>query len=342
MRHYLKRWRLPFVALVAAFALSFTFGAQAFAAEPGEGNQFQPELSSNAPIQSQDTMSEATSPISGTIVQIERGYFDNHVWAEVNHGSAFAIGTADGQDNTTQTYVAPRVIYSNGWFYAFQTGIDGNIYWSRAADSPTGSNVPAAAAPNRWSAWQPIGGNTTNQSVSLASTPSGLLMVYRGSGNDTRLFSVWLSVGAVFWDAPLAISNFTSNSAPVVAFNAPDNLFFMTWRGLSDDRIYLASLQLGTNNWSSASQLPSITTNSSPVIASTPDGHMLVAARDYNNNVWFQTIDRFGSFGGWSSESTGYQTTVSPFLSVVSGVIYILLTGLYQGTVYWKPAYNPN
>lgn len=259
----------------------------------------------------------------------------------MNHSAAISAGFSNPSSNTTQTLVAPRVIYSNGWFYAFHTGIDGAIYWSRASDDNSNGDGAASGVGNRWSGWQPIGGNTTNQSVSLAANASGILMVYRGSGDDTRLFSVWLNAGSVSWNAPQPISNFNSNSAPVVTFNQPDNLFFVVFRGITDDRIYLASQTTGTSTWSANVQLPSIQTNSSPVIASTPDGHMLVAARDYNNNLWFQTVDRFGSYGGWSAESTGYQTAYSPFLSVVSNTIFILITGFYAGSVYWKAAYTP-
>lgn len=72
MLHYLRRWRLPFIALLAAFAVCMVSGTQAFAAESGESNQFQTEIWNNNSVQSQDTMSEATSPV-GTLVQVEGG-----------------------------------------------------------------------------------------------------------------------------------------------------------------------------------------------------------------------------------------------------------------------------
>ena len=155
MRFNLKRWRLLVVALMAAFAVSVS-SSIAFANEPGEGNNWQPEIANvtGSYIQSQDTASEAYGVAGGgTLVQIWRGYTDNDVWFAVNHGMAFNVPNASGA--AVVTNVAPRVIYSNGWFYAFYTGTDGNILWSRVRDDFSGGagNIPLANLAQNWSAW---------------------------------------------------------------------------------------------------------------------------------------------------------------------------------------------
>ncbi|WP_431952584.1 hypothetical protein [Actinacidiphila sp. bgisy167] len=324
---WLKRGRLWAVALIAACAVTLATGSEAFASEPGEGSSWTPEIANHTPIQSRDTYSEARSD-SGRLVGIYRGEFDDHVWISVDNETPTSIGYGA---NTSQTTTAPRVIYSNGWFYAFHTGTDGNIYWSRVASG-------FAAIGASWSAWAPITGQRTYQSVSLATTASGLLMVYRGA-SDTRMWASWLPVGSVNW-APAQYMGFQSNSAPTVTFNPYWQAFYAVFRGLNDDRVYYAEQYLGQNWWTSAYQLPSIQTNSSPVIASDQAGNLLVTARDYSGHLWLQSRGYLGDWAGWQAENTGWQTNVSPFLSVYRGVIYLLLTGMDAGTIYWKPGYR--
>jgi hypothetical protein len=321
----LKRWRLALIALMAAIAVSVSSGS-AFASEPGESSNWQPEDSNTVNLQSPDTVSEARDA-HGTLVDVWRG-FDNRVWLDVNNGGAFSIGT-------TATTVAPRVAYFPGQdrFFIFHTGTNGSIYYSYA-------QAVAARSPGSWSGWTQLTGNYTNQSVSIAASSEGMMVAYRGSGNDTRLFYAWLDRGTGSWYPATEMTGGRSNSAPTVTFNPVTNQYAAVIRGYDDDRIYIAYQDFGSSTWSTWSQLPSITTNSSPAIAANSNGSYLISVRDYNGNVWFQAVTRTGGYEGWQQENQHYRTSVSPFLSVAGAFIYILLTGLDDGHVYWKAAFN--
>jgi hypothetical protein len=334
----LKRWRL-LVALVAALAVTVTTATQAFAAEPGESSSWTNEIvNNNQGIQSPDTYSEARGGNTGALVQIFRGD-DNHVWLAVNNGPVFNAG---GGNNTTTTYVAPRVVYSNGWFYAFQTGTNNLIYWSRASDGIIGANTPSVSQSYNWSNWTAIGGDpATQQSVSVASAPSGLLMTWLGV-DQNEMYSAWLPSGSDVFNATQVIP-FYSNSAPVVTLNSWDNVFQLVYRGLLDNQVYLAEQILGQSTWYDEGALPGVTTPTSPTIASDAYGDTFISAVDFDGNIWFRASSAADGSDGWSQESAGEQTGVPVWISVIGAVFYAIAT--YRntgGSVQWKQAWNAN
>ena len=337
-----KRWRLLTVALVTALAV-FAGTTSAFAAQPGEGTQWSDETTNGNSVQTQDTYGEAYGGITGNRVNIFRGDTDNHVWVSVNGGGAFGIGS-NGNPNTTQTLVAPRVIYSNNFFYAFHTGTDGFIYWSRVADTTLGAGTPAADIASQWSNWTQITGNFTNQSVSVASDPFGLLMTYRGRGADTRLWSAWLNVGSDVFNSAVPMGGQVSNSAPVVSYSPVFNTFTAVFRGLLDNQVYRMSQVAGQTSWSDPVVMSGITTGTSPVVADDSQGNQLIAAVDLNGGIHFEAIEAAGLSFGWSTESAGMVTDVPVFLSVANGVFFVLATAIAANfsLAQFKPAWSPS
>jgi len=335
MSRLLKRWWMLVAALVAASAVVVASTTPALAAEPGEGSSWSNEMVGNGGrLQSLDTYSEARG--ENGLVQIWRG-LDDHVWLAVNNGPVFAVG---GGSNTTSTQVAPRVVWMDGWFYAFHTGTDGHIYWSRASDGIIGSGTPSFSLGINWSNWTAISGNpATTQSVSVAATDNGLLMTWIGVG-QTTMYSAWLQAGSDVFNPTQVITNANSNSAPVVTFNPATNLFYVAFRGLLDNQVYLTAQVLGQSTWSNPQALPGITVPTSPTIAADFAGNMLVAAISDDGNIWFQAINSAHQTRGWSEESTHDTTDVALWISIIGSVFYIIRTAVSSGFVQWKPAWD--
>jgi len=332
-----RRSRRAAAVLVTALGVMIAGAVPAFAEEPGEASSWTNEIVNNgATLQSPDTYSEARGGQTGALVQIFRG-LDNHVWLAVNNGPVF---TAGGGTNTTVTNVAPRVVYSNGWFYAFQTGTDNRIYWSRASDGIIGANTPSASQSYNWSSWAAIAGNpATTQSVSVAAAPSGLLMTWIGV-DQTAMYSAWLQAGSDVFNATQVITGANSDSAPVVTFNPATRNFVLVFRGLLDNEVYLMAQVLGQSTWSDPEAL-GIMTPTSPTIAADSDGDMLVAALDFDANIWFLAMNSASDTHGWSEEITHEQTDVAVWLSVISSVFYVVATATsLGGDVQWKSAWD--
>jgi hypothetical protein len=236
--------------LVTASVVVVSGTMPALAAEPGEDSSWTNETVNNGQtLNSPDTYGEIRSPVTSALVQIYRGQ-DNRVWLAVDNGPAFSAG---GGANTSLTYVAPRVVWSDGWFYAFHTGTDNRIYWSRAYDGDIGAGTPSVSRSYNWSSWTAISGNpATQQSVSVTAhteTDSGLLMTWIGVG-QTFTYSGWLPSGSDNFNPTQVITSANSNSAPVVTHNPATNSFDVAFRGLLDNQVYLMPQVLGQSTWS--------------------------------------------------------------------------------------------
>lgn len=337
MSRLFKRGRMLVAVLVTALAFVVAGAVPALAAEPGESAAWTNESIGGGQVNSPDTYSEARSPSTSALVQIYRGD-DDRVWVAVNNGPAFAAG---GGTNTTVTHVAPRVVYLDGWFYAFQTGTDNRIYWSRAFDGIVGSNTPSVSLAYNWSGWTAISGNpATQQSVSVAAVPGqGLLMTWLGV-NQTAMYSAWLQSGSDVFNPTQSIPH-NSNSAPVVTYSDQDNEFYLVYRGLLDNQVYMTEQILGQSTWLDNTALTGLTTPTSPTIAADANGNLLVAAIDMNDNIWFQAINGADETHGWSRESVGEQSVVPLWISVISSIFYVLATNSdIGGVVQWKLAWN--
>jgi len=338
MSRLVKRWWMLVAAMMTALAVVAAGAVPAFAAEPGEGSSWSPESvgGNGTHLQSHDTYSEARGGQTGALVQVWRG-LENHVWLAVNNGPVFAVG---GGANNTTTFVAPRVIYSNGWFYIFQTGTDNRIYWSRASDGIIGAGTPSVSRGYNWSSWAAISGNpATQQSVSVASAPgSGLLMTWLGV-DQNDMYSAWLPDGSDVFDATQGMP-FNSNNAPVITYSQADRSFVVVFRGLNDDQVYLSDQILGDSNWDVAQALTGLRTPTSPTIASDGNGDVLVSALDYNGDVWLLATNRAEGTHGWSPESAHITTGVPVWISVIASIFYIVVTS--GDSVEWKRGWNAN
>ena len=326
----LKRWCMLVAAIATALAVMLGAAVPAFAAEPGEESSWTNEpVNNGADLQSPDTYSEAYDP-AGNIVQVFRG-LDNHVWIGSAYGVVFNAG---GGTNTTVTYVAPRVLYSNGWFYAFHTGTDNRVYWSRVVDGYQGTAT-------NWSPWEPIAGNAaTTQSVSVTSAPGwGLMMVWVGVG-QTTMYSAWLPNGSDTFQGTEQVYGASSDNAPTVYYNQADQAFELAYRGL-DSRVYLTSQSLGAPGWPGGQIVyPGLSTETSPTVSVDPYGNLLLAAVDENARVWFWAENSNLQSYGWRQENTGYQTVHPVWLTIVGRVFYICLTALRNNEVYFKSAWD--
>jgi hypothetical protein len=345
MHRLFKRWWLLVAAMMTAIAVVLAGTLPAHAAEPGEGSSWNNESVNNgATLNTTDTYSEARG--DNGFVQIWRG-LDNHVWLAVNNGRVFAAGTNPlNNTNTTETNVAPRVVWSDGWFYAFHTGTDNRIYWSRASDNLIGAGTPSFSLGINWSAWTAISGDpATTESVSVAADTengSGILMTWLGVG-QTTMYSAWLPSGSDVFQATQVITNANGNSAPVVTFNPNANVFVLAFRGLLDNRVYLMGQVLGQSSWSLPEVVPGITTPTSPTVAVDFMGNTLISAVDFNGNIWFQAINAQHQTNGWREESTLEQTGHPVWISIIGDVFYIVATFGISATVsiaQWKAAWN--
>jgi len=84
-----------------------------------------------------------------------------------------------------------------------------------------------------------------------------------------------------------------------------------------------------------------VTVDSSSVIAYVDHGVELVSTRDTGDHLWNNRVLSNGAIDGWQRETTEYLTKFAPFISVLSGVAFLIIVGLDQGQVYWKQVYRP-
>jgi hypothetical protein len=131
--------------------------------------------------------------------------------------------------------VSPGVVpFGQGNFLVVHSGTDGHIYYA------------AVAGPNNATGWIAIPGQTKNMSVSVAQLGQGSALeyvVYRGSGNDTRVFGTWMN-DRFQWSSPINISGGLSVSAPTICLNNAGSSFWVATVGL-DDQLWTISQPLG-------------------------------------------------------------------------------------------------
>jgi hypothetical protein len=320
-----KGWRLALSAALTAFAVSVTFAGPAFAAaEPGEWGSWGPETVNNHNMQvaSQGTLSEARN--NGNLLEVWRGATNNQVWMSFNNGNAFTIGN-------TATYVSPTVVpWGPDKFMVFHTGTDGNIYYTAVYGD--GSNEGE---------WIDVQYQTTNMPVSVTQLGPGsydLYMVYRGAGNDQRVWGTLMDSGEGEFEPAENIGGGYSYSAPSVAWNNNAGTLNVVVRG-DDGEVWM--IDGWSRDWSPWNPQGGNTIDT-PHIAVTTGGTMLVDYLDTNYNVQYRVYDMEGNSPlGWLPDTTGYQSHYPVQLAAYGYAIYALLTGL-DGLVWYKQAYNNN
>jgi hypothetical protein len=338
--HLKKRWA---IAISAALTLGLVIGTAgpAAAALPGEEAQWHLEEMGNArPVTSTDTYHEARQT-NGDDLGIWRGDGDNRIWVRFNGENAYEIRVG------FSTTVAPTVVpFGIGWA-AFFTGTDHNIYWATAGPEPH--------APQDWSNWIRIGGNTTAQSVSVTQpgpNSINLLMAYRGDfrdGNDDqRLFWIWYDGTAGTWSDPqLMTDGAHSPSAPTVAWsdtgeNRGAGRVYATHQG-QNNQIYTSSLLIGTNDWTPWQGWGGVT-HSSPQIAVNNNNDIVVTHRADDGQLWTRVFADL-QIGGitplydWTLDSYHLVSMVTAALVTIGATVYILATAT-DHRVYFKRIFN--
>lgn len=323
-----KRWRLALIAALAALGLSLAFAGQALAAEPGESGSWSPEMVNNQNMQvsSQGPVQEARN--GGHLLEVWRGATNNQVWVSFDNGNAYTLGT-------TATNVLPTVVpWGPDSFMVFHTGTDGRIYYTTVYNDGSWDN-----------AWYNVPWQSTNMPVSVAQMGPGsydLYMVYRGSGNDQRVWGT--SFTDAGWGTANNISGGTSASAPSVTWNNDVARLYAVHRG-QDNQVYMSTTVSGTDaapNWA-AWVGEGGSTIDTPHIAVVNNGYMLADYLDANLRVQTRTYDPEGDAisGWWQAESTYWQTQYPAQLAAYGAAIYMLINGL-NGLDYWKQAYYNN
>jgi hypothetical protein len=170
------------VAVLAALAVVATASGAFAQALPGESNTYSPErvggaISQHLALRGDFTEARNTGANGAgeNLLEVWRGADNNQVWMSLNNGAVFTI-------DETQTLVVPTVVpWGTDSFLVFHTGVDGHIY--SAAVFPDGSTT----------GWSPVPNNFTNMPVSVAqmgANSMNVYMVYRGQGNDQRVWAV--------------------------------------------------------------------------------------------------------------------------------------------------------
>jgi hypothetical protein len=318
-----KRWRLVLIAALTALAVSVTFAGPAFAAEPGEWGSWNAEMVNNQNLQvaSQGTLSEARN--DGNLLEVWRGADNNQVWMSLNNEDAFTIGT-------TATNVSPTVVaWGEDSFMVFHTGVDSNIYYT-VVYGDGGYEGQWFAVPNQ----------TTNMPVSVTQVGEGgnnLYMVYRGVGDDRRVWGTYFNNGLGEWQYIDNIGGGLSNSAPSVAYNPEAAALTVVVRG-DDNAVWMNSGWL--NDWSSWTSEGS-TTIDTPHIGVSSTGNMIVDALASDYTTQYRIYDRWGeNLTEWQPDTTYWQSHYPVQLAAYGAAIYAIITGLNGNLVYYKEAYN--
>jgi hypothetical protein len=306
---------MPLAALVVVATAS-----EAFASLPGETNTYTVESVGGNPLALRGDFSQARNP-AGTLLEVWRGATNNDVWASINNGNPFQL-------SPVQTNVAPTVIaWGTGGFLVFATGTDGTIWYTGWDDDGT-----------PFGEWFNVPGNFTNMTVSavqMGTNSDNVYMVYRGLGNDQRVWGTWW--GPNGWSTPENIGGGLSITAPSVTYNPSSNRLYVAVQGL-DNNAYMTQQTLGTTGWATwASQ--NINTYDTPHMAVTSNGQMAVSILNANSQPKYAVLDPWGNLVfGWDLDSTGWQSFNSPQLTADGRAINSLFTG-FDGAGYWKRTY---
>jgi hypothetical protein len=318
LRRYLK-----FSTLVLLTTLALASATQLLAQLSGGNTQLTAENQGGNFVYLQGTYSEARN--SGHLLTVWRGATNNQVWMSLDNGKAFTIGG-------TVTYVSPNVApWGDDGFMVFHTGDDGNIWYT-----------PVYGDGNNNGTWTAVPGQTTNLTVSVApmgQSSNNLYLVYRGSGNDLRVFGTWYDFSSNTWSGAEVISGGLANTAPGVSMNNATNQLFVTAQG-TDNQLWMIHETLGASSWPNWVPM-GVYTNGSPYSVACPNGNMVVSLLSGNH-------PEFAKFDGWGNRQSGwYQenslSTVSPVQLAANGnTIFSLISTNNSGEQWggWQQVYD--
>jgi hypothetical protein len=311
---------LTALAVVATATPSF---AQFMVGEQGQGGAYTAE-NVNGPLQLQGLYSEARN--AGNLLSVWRGATNNQVWMSLNNGTPFTIGG-------TVTFVSPTVApFGSDSFMVFHTGDNGNIWYTQVFGDGHNNGT-----------WTAVPGNFTNLPVSVAQmgpNSNQLYLVYRGLGNDLRVWGTWYNGQTNTWAGADNISGGLANSAPAVSMNNATNQLIVTAQG-TDNQLWITHQALGASSWNGWVP-PHVGTTNTPHSAACANGNMVVSVLDGNGNPSFAKFDGFGDQeSGWFLDSAFPINFESGIQLTANGNSVYALANL-DGRGLWRLIYNCN
>ena len=243
----------------------------------------------------------------------------------LDNGTPFTIGG-------TVTFVSPTVAaFGSDSFMVFHTGDDGNIWYTQVFGDRSNSGT-----------WTAVPGNFTNLPVSVAQmgpNSNNLYMVYRGLGNDLRVWGTWYDGQTATWAGADNISGGLANNAPGVSMNNASNQLTVTVQG-TDNQLWMTNQTLGASTWNSGLPKGAFTQNT-PHSAACANGNMVVSILDGNGN------SEYAKFDGWGNQQSSWATDseltalTSPVQLTANGNGVFALAN-FGGDGLWRQIYNCN
>jgi hypothetical protein len=324
-KHFsLKHWRMSAIVVLAALAV-IASASQAFAQQPGEANSYNLKTVATAGnLHAEGSLSEVRN--AGNLLDAWRANdLTNQVWLSYNNGSPFTISS------TTQTIASPTVVpFGPSNFLVFHVGTDSHIYYA------------AVSGTNQATGWIQVPGQTTNMSVSVTPLGPGLsneYMVYRGSGNDTRVWGTWMGSDQQ-WSTPENIGGGLAVAAPAICMNNPGLSLWVEVIG-TDNQVWTTHQSVGAQGWAGwAPQGVFSGPNNAngggaieaPRCAATDNGNVLLDYVDTNAHPHYAVFNNGGMVTGWTEDSVslnnGWQTVNSVGLTSADHRVWSLFTGI--------------
>ncbi|MFF4903036.1 hypothetical protein [Streptomyces sp. NPDC001068] len=324
MKARFRRWRLAAVVILTAVSV-LLFSSSAYAGQVGESSQWAKEG-----VSAGSDMTEARDP-AGNAVEVWRGADNFNIYIRVNGFAPVALSNA-------QTHVTPQVIYANGNFIIFHTGVEGNVYYTfmELRWPSTGGVVYVT------SGWiqVPNGVRTTDaRSVSATTTPDGMYLAFRSATNND-LYGAFFNGVTGQWESPSRISVAESESSPAVAYSSRNRRLVLAYRSL-DNRVFVRYAAYGGNAWSDSAVLVGGETGdpytyAQPALAMGTDGTGQVAMRvGDSDQILLNTITDTGVGQGWTWDIGGFIAWFAPTLVRYAAGYYLIATA-DDGSVWWK------
>jgi hypothetical protein len=335
--------------------------SEAIAQQPGESSFFTVELVGDQGLETRNDRAEARN--GGNLLEVWRGFNNNTVWMSLNNGRPFQTV------NPTSTQVAPTVVpWGNEDFMVFHTGTNGIYFTFVFSQAIEGTNEHTLGE------WEVVPGQTTQMPVSVAQLGAGstnVYMVYRGFGNDTRIFGTWYN--GRDWSQPVNINGGRASSGPTITL-VPEipasaenpipfaNRLIVTAVG-TDNNIWSTGQVVGADNWSPWTPILGQATgpNANHNLANNrtvAQGAQVYTAvnentngtqtlvmdvLDSNRNPEYTTfnlgVPQLSELTNWTVDLSGFQANETPELTSNGNSTYSLITGL-DDLAYWKQEFH--
>jgi hypothetical protein len=191
--------------------------------------------------------------------------------------------------------------------------------------------------------WTAVRGNFTNLPVSAAQmgpNSNNLYMVYRGLGNDLRVWGTWFDGQTGSWANAENIGGGLANNAPGISMNNVSNQLTVTAQG-TDNQLWMTHQTLGASGWNSWLPKGAFTENT-PHSAACANGNMVVSIQDGPGNPEFAKFDGFGNQqSAWAVDSE-FPTTFSSPVQLTANRNNVYALANIEGSGLWRMIYACN